>query len=62
MNEGDVYYDNYGDVKVICFVEKNHLVAKRKGYSPFLISRKEFLKRFTKKLVKECLWTMMGLM
>jgi len=55
MKEGDIFYDSHGDVKIICFVEKNYLVAKRKGAIPFLLSRELFLRIFTKKLVEECL-------
>lgn len=49
LNIGDIYFDEYGEVKIICFVEKNYLVAKRKGAIPFIRSKKDFLKEFQKK-------------
>lgn len=43
---GGKYYDELGAVVVLCFVEKNYLVARRPKCAPFIITLNEFSKRF----------------
>ena len=42
------YYDSVGSVKTLCFVEKNYIVAKRKGCTPFIVTLNNFSQRFNK--------------
>lgn len=43
---GKKYYDDRGEIKTLCFVEKNYIVAKRPRCMPFIMTLNQFSKTF----------------
>lgn len=43
---GDNMKDSIGKIKILCFVEKNYVVAKRPKCVPFIITIKKLVRQF----------------